>query len=205
MMFVSMRGMPEDSKIHREMNNLIEKRRFQELVKKAEKYIDENPESYLGRWWKARALTFLGDTESALKWFVEAMKKAEDEYEESKISSSIANVYNIRKNWQQSLNYTEIALELNSENVVAIIARSIALMATGSKREALQLLEKNSKLFKNNYEKACVEAVRKNKGKMLTLLEKAIEENPHTRVTVLYDPEFELYRRDPDFQKLVKV
>ena len=205
MMLVPMRGMPEDSKIRQEMNNLIATRKFQEMVEKSEKYIDENPKNYIGRWWKARALTFLGDTELALKWFIEAMKKAEDENEESKISSSIANLYNIRKNWQESLNYTEIALELNPDNVVAIIAKSIAMMATGRKNEAFQLLDKNSKLFKTAYEKACVEAVRKNKEKMLEFLEKAIEENPHTKVTVLYDPEFALYRRDSDFQKLVNV
>ena len=118
--------MLDTGKIGTEMNGLIADRRFDEIIAAADQLIEEFPESYLGRWWKARAYTLMGDTEAALHWFMEAMKKAEDDFEESKISSSMANVYNIRKDWNQSLNYTEIALELNSENVVAVIARSIA-------------------------------------------------------------------------------
>jgi tetratricopeptide (TPR) repeat protein len=132
------------------------------------------------------------------------MKKAEDELEESKISSSIANVYNIRKDWEESLNYTDIALELNPENVVAIIARSIALMATGERKGANKLLDQNIGLFKNDYQKACVAAVKRDKQKMLEHLSKAIEENPHNKVTVLHDPDFSLYTRDLEFRALLK-
>ena len=196
--------MLDAGKISTDMNNLISDRRFNEIIDKAERLIEQYPESYLGRWWKARAYTLMGDTESALHWFMEAMKKAEDDREESKISSSMANVYNIRKDWNQSLNYTEIALELNSENVVAVIARSIALMATGNRKEAYQLLDRNSKLYREDYQKACVAAVKKDKTKMLEHLKKSLTENPHNRVTVQYDPDFALYRRDPEFRALVK-
>ena len=196
--------MLDAGKIGTEMNQFIADRRFNEIIGKAERLIEEYPESYLGRWWKARAYTLMGDTESALHWFIEAMKKAEDDREESKISSSMANVYNIRKDWSQSLNYTDIALELNPENVVAVIARSIALMATGNKKEAYQLLEKNPKLYKEDYQKACVAAVKKDKAKMLEYLKKSLTVNPHNRVTVQFDPDFALYQRDSDFRALVK-
>ena len=196
--------MLDAQKIGTDMNMLIAERRFNDIVKKAEQLIDEYPDSYLGRWWIARAYTLMGDTESALHWFMEAMKKAEDDYEESKISSSMANVYNIRKDWNQSLNYTEIALELNPENVVGVIARSIALMATGNRKEAYKLLDKNTKLYKEDYQKACVAAVKKDKEKMLEYLKKAISENPHNKITVQYDPDFALYHRDPDFRALLK-
>ncbi|MCW4012435.1 MAG: hypothetical protein NWF07_05515 [Candidatus Bathyarchaeota archaeon] len=194
----------DEYKIAQEMNKLIEERRFNEMIELAEQLIDEYPDSYLGRWWTARTYTLMGDTEAALDWFMEAMKKAEDEHEESKISSSIANVYNIRKNWSESLNYTDIALELNPENVVAIIARSIALMATGERKTAHQLLDQNQRLFKEDYQKACVAAVKRDKQKMLEHLSKAIKENPHNRVTVLHDPDFSLYTRDSEFRALLK-
>lgn len=188
-----------------EMNMLIAEKNFTGMITRAEEIIENYPDKYLGYWWKARAYTLMGDTYAALHWFMEAMKRAETDHGESKISSSIANVYNIRKDWENSLNYTEIALELNPANVVAIIARSIALTAKGKKREAHQLLDINTRLYKEEYQKACVAAVKKNKEKMLIHLVNAIKENPHTRITVMYDPDFALYRNDPQFRMLLKV
>lgn len=195
----------DQSKITHEMNTLIAERRFKDMIEKAENIIDEQPNSYLGRWWTARAYTLMGDTEAALYWFMEAMKKAEDEHQESKISSSIANVYNIRKDWRESLNYTDIALELNPKNVVAIIARSIALMATGDRKTANKLLDQNKGIIKEDYQKAGIAAVKRDKQKMLEHLTKAIKENPHNRVTVLIDPDFSLYTRDPELRALLKA
>ena len=192
------------SKISTEMNKHIADRRFDEMIQLGEQIINEHPESYLGRWWIARAYTLIGDTEGALDWFMEAMKNAGDEFEESKISSSIANVYNIRKDWRESMNYTDIALELNPENVVAIIARSIALMATGDRKSANRLLDQNTRLFKEDYQKACVAAVKRDKQKMLKILAEVFKENPHNKVTVLCDPDFSLYTRDPEFRSLLK-
>jgi len=195
--------MPIDMKaITSEMNQLIAKRDFNGMIDKAESIIDEHPSSYLGRWWMARTLTFMGRTDEALDWLMEAMKRADSDEEESKISSSMANVYNVMKQWEDSLNYTAIALELYQSNVVAIIARSIALSAMGKRKEASRLLDSNQRLYVDDYQRACVAAVKRNKTKMLDHLRKAVEGTPHSKVTVQYDPEFAPYRGDPEFREI---
>ncbi len=105
--------MPIDQKaIKWEMNQLIEVRDFNGMIEKAGSIIDEHPLSYLGRWWKSRALTFMGRTDEALDWLMMAMRRADSDREESRITSSMANVYNMRKQWEDSLNFSAIALEL---------------------------------------------------------------------------------------------
>ena len=113
----------------------------------------------------------------------------------------MANVYNVMKRWEDSLNYTAIALELNPMNVVGIIARSIALSEMGKGKEASRLLDSNQRLYVDDYQKACVAAVKRKKAKMLEHLRKAVEGNPHSKVTVQYDPDFASYRRDPEFRE----
>ena len=197
--------MLETSEIDNEMNTLIAKKQFTKLLERAEMLTNDYPNCYVGRWWKARAYTFLGNTEAALNWFIEAMKQANDDMEESKISSSIANVYNIRKDWIQSLNYTEIALELNPDNISATLAKSMALTAIGKREEAHKLLEDKKELFKEEYQQAYYAAIKKDNDNMIQHLAKALKDNPQLKVTIFYDPDFEPYRKNPDLIDLLKV
>lgn len=196
--------MLDEVSINQEMNELLKERSFTEMINKAEHVIRRYPKSYLGNWWKAQTLIMTGDTEAALYCFIEALKKANNEKEESKISSSIASMYTIRKDWEQALNYAEISLELNHENLAAIITKSIALLATGKKNQAYHLIENNKHLYKDYFQKASVAAVQKDKKKMLNYLNQAIVNNPHYRVIVQFDPAFSLYRKDSEFQELIK-
>ena len=185
-----------------EMNQLIEVRDFNGMIEKAGSIIDEHPSSYLGRWWMSRALIFMGRTDEALDWLMMAMRRADSDGEESRIASSMANVYNVRKQWEDSLNYSAISLELDPRNVVGVIARSIALSATGKRNEASRLLDSNKRLYVDDYQRACVAAVKRDKPSMLKYLRNAMEESPHSKVTVRYDPDFAPYRRDPEFREI---
>ena len=195
--------MPIDQKaIKGEMNQLIAVRDFNGMIEKAGSIIDEHPSSYLGRWWMARTLTFMGRTDESLDWLMMAMRRADSDGEESRIASSMANVYNMMKQWEDSLNYSAIALKLNPKNVVGVIARSIALSATGKKNESTRLLDSNKRLYIDDYQRACVAAVKRNKSSMLEYLRKAVEGSPHSKVTVQYDPDFAPYRGDPEFREI---
>ena len=96
--------MPIDQKaIKVEMNQLISVRDFNGMLKKAGNILDDHPSSYLGRWWMARILTFMGRTNEAHDWLMMGMRKAESDEEESKIASSMANIYNVQNQWEDSL------------------------------------------------------------------------------------------------------
>jgi len=194
----------DETRINQEMNQLLAEKRFDEIIERSDEVVEEYPSSYLGRWWKARAYMLKGDSEKAFHWFIEAMKNAEDEFEESKISTGIANLYISRKKWRKALNYTEIALELNPENPEAVLARSIALAATGQRKTAYRLLDQYGRLFREDYQKAGVAAVKRDKQKLLEHLSKALRKDPGLRANVLFDPVFSVYRRDPDFKALLK-
>lgn len=195
--------MPIDyNAIKGEMNQRIASRDFNGMYEKAGNILDDHPSSYLGKWWIARALTFMGRTDEALDWLMMAMRKADSDEEESKIASSMANIYNVRKQWEDSLKFTAIALELNPGNVVGVIARSIALSATGKRDEASRLLDSNKKLYVDDYQQACVAAVRRDKAKMFEHLRKAVDRNPHSKITIQYDPDFAPYTRDSEFREI---
>jgi tetratricopeptide (TPR) repeat protein len=191
------------NQINKRMYELIAQRNFDSMIDYAEELIQKTPRSYLGRWWKARALTFNGNTDGALYWFMEAMKNAVSDEEESKIASSMANIYNVRKQWVDSLNYSSIALELNATNVVGVIAKSIALTATGRTTDANRMLDSYQGLYKDDYQRACVAAVKKDRSKMFKYLRTVLEDHPHNKVTVQFDPDFSLYREDKEFKELI--
>lgn len=186
------------------MNNLIGLGDFHSLLREAEAMVDEGPDNYIGYWWRGRALTLQGRLDEAVKAFYDAVKHADDDHEESRIMASLANVFNVRKEYDLALDYADIALELNSENPVAVLARGVALAATGEKREASEHLSSSWDKLRGSYERACGYAVTGQKTKMLDALRDDLTVNPHHRVIVLHDPEFRPYLRSPDFRALLK-
>ena len=186
------------------LNNLIWQGDFHSLLMEAEAMVDEEPDNYIGYWWRGRALTLQGRLDEAVKAFYDAVKHADDDLEESRIMASLANVFNVRKEYDMALDYADIALELNSENPVAVLTRGVALAATGDKRKASEHLSSSWGILKDSYERACGYAVTGQKENMLEALREDLAVNPHHRVTVLHDPEFRPYLRSPDFRALLK-
>ena len=194
----------ESEETRKNLNNLIGLGDFHSLLREAEAMVDEEPDNYIGYWWRGRALTLQGRLDEAVKAHYDAVKHADDDHEESRIMASLANVFNVRKESDLALDYADIALELNSENPVAVLARGVALTATGKKREASEHLSSSWGKLRDSYEQACGYAVMGQKTKMLEALRDDLAVNPHHRVTVLHDPEFRPYFRSTDFRALLK-
>lgn len=72
--------------------------------------MDKEPDNYFGYWWRGRALTLQGRLDDAVRAFYDAVKRADDDHEESRIMASLANVFNVREEYDMALDYADIAL-----------------------------------------------------------------------------------------------
>ena len=194
----------ESEETRSSLNHLIEAGDFHSLLMEAEAMVDAEADSYVGYWWRGRALTLQGRLDEAVKAFYDAVKHADDDHEESRIMASLANVFNMRGDYDMGLDYSEVALELDPGNPGAVLARVVALAATGREKEASEHLHSRWGRLRDGYERACGYAVTGQRAKMLEALREDLSINPHHRVTVLHDPEFRPYLRSPELRALLK-
>jgi len=187
------------------LNGLVAEADFEALLAEAGRIVESEPNSFIGYWWMGRALTLMGRLDDAVRAFYESVKRADDELEESRIMASLANVFNAQKKHDVAEEYAEAALELNPGNPVGVLARSVALASTGRRREASELISASWGKLTEGYERACAYAVTGQKSKLLEALREDVAANPHHRVTVLHDPEFRPYLKDPEFRAAIKT
>ena len=71
----------ESEETRKNLNNLIGLGDFHSLLREAEAMVDEEPDNYIGYWWRGRALTLQGRLDEAVKAFYDAVKHADDDHE----------------------------------------------------------------------------------------------------------------------------
>jgi tetratricopeptide (TPR) repeat protein len=195
----------ESPETRAKLNGIMAEANFGALHAEADRMVESEPSSYIGYWWRGRALTLMGRLDDAVRAFYESVKHADDDLEESRIMASLTNVFNVQKKHDIAEEYAEIALELNPGNPVGVLALCVALASTGRRREASELISANWGKLTEGYEKACAYAVTGQKSKLLEALREDLAANPHHRVTALHDPEFRSYLRDPEFRVVIKT
>ena len=176
---------------------------FELLLRKAEEIVEAEPNSYLGYWWRGRALYFQGRYDEAIKAFYDSVKRSNTDKEESMIIACIANLFNVKKDYDAAFEYSKIALELDPDNPTAILSKGVALAATGMKREASEHISLNWGKLIDGYQRAKGYALTGQKAKMLDALKDDLAKNPHHRVAVYQDPEFRPYLRDPSLRSIL--
>ncbi|OGD55894.1 hypothetical protein A3K81_00045 [Candidatus Bathyarchaeota archaeon RBG_13_60_20] len=193
----------EDAETKARMNGLIAESDFYTLLAEADRLVEAEPDSYIGYWWRGRALTLAGRPEDAVRAFYESVKRANDEAEESRVMASLANVFNVQRKHDLAEEYADASLELNPGNPVGVLARGVALASTG-RREASEFVSAHWGVLKDSYERACGYALRGQRDEAMKALRESIAAGPHHRVTALHDPEFRPYLRDPEFRSIIR-
>lgn len=182
--------------------------RFTEQFKKAlvmaEKMITNNPIKFSGYYAKAHSLEYLNRIDDSLAFFKEALKyTAEKSSERASVLASMSNQFLLTGNWNEALSTAEESLQITPKKNVALINKSIALKKLHREEEAKTILRDILPETEDKYHRACAFAGLNDKENMLKELDAAIKEDNARKIEAQFDPDFEDYREDEDFQKLV--
>ncbi|GAH60978.1 unnamed protein product, partial [marine sediment metagenome] len=122
---------------------------------------------------------------------------------QSSILSNRANVHLMMENWEFAVSDAERSARLDPENYIAIILRSAAIGNLGYPEEAERRIKEVLPRIRSHYHLACAFAVIRDKTNMLKQLSTAINLDSGLIVEAKFDPDFDKFREDPDFIKLI--
>lgn len=127
-----------------------------------------------------------------------------------RINFNIGRVWYDKKEYEISIEYFDKAISGRSNYIPAYNQKALALRRLGSLDKALKVLNLITKLDEKDeqalYNSACYYALLKNKEKAIEYLQKviAIDGNKWKKYAS-NDPDFESYKNDDDFKKLIHI
>lgn len=134
----------------------------------------------------------------------EAARYATNSKERARALNSRANALLIYHKDKEALADTEEALKIELGYSYAKLNKAIALKRLGKAAEANLLVTESIPEIEDTYTLACAYAILGNKVEMVANLEKAIKGDRQNTFSAMTDPDFEDFRKDPDFLKLLK-
>ncbi len=177
---------------------------LESALETSEKMVQLAPEDYRGYLRRGSVLLRVDKTGDALSNYSEALKHApENSPGRASVLTARSNALLTAQAWTEALSDAEEALQINPESEVAMLNKCLALKKTGKGDEAKRILEGALQGTRDNYIRACAFATLGDKAKMLAELGKGIKEDPGNRADAKYDSDFQDYRQDSDFRKLV--
>ena len=175
-----------------------------EALKVCEDILAKKPGDFLGSKLKGTALNHMGKIEDAISVHNEIIAGRKITASERASSyTSLANCFLLKGDWQSALENSEKALELDPEGYNSIGNKCLALKNIGRFEEAKEILTKTLPKIQDDYTKACYLATLEEKDKMLKHLAEAIRKDRYLLASAKFDPDFNAYRSDPEFRKLV--
>jgi len=174
----------------------------------AEKVIRIKPSDYYGYCLKSLVFIYIGKYKEAEELLEEAfVQTKENSKDRATVYTNMSHISLLENLWESALDNAEKALKIDPDESAAICNKCIALKKLGKVNEANKIMNKTltkiDSSWTGKYNRACSYAVLEDKENMLKELSDAIKEDTYFIPRAKMDPEFEVYRMDPDFRKLV--
>jgi tetratricopeptide (TPR) repeat protein len=192
------------------MSNIIQSYINLGKIKKALELAEESIKKWSKHYWfyhlEALALSRSGKVKDAIKTLEEAVNLTkEDSFYSNAWYICTSNYYLMDGDWDSALNPTELGLELFSSprDTPLICNKCAALKKLGKVEEAEKIIKEFLPKVEISYYRACFFATLEDKDNMLKELSKSFQEDVAERESAKFDPDFDYYREDPDFRKLV--
>lgn len=178
--------------------------KFKESLQTSEDGLKKSPTNTALILLKVNSLAHLGRIKESID-FVQKRLSGGALADTDKVSlyTSLSNQFLIDQNWQSALSSAENAIKLSKQAFPAIGNKCIALRKLGQKDQAKEILVQTLPLVKDEYMRACYFASLEEKDKMLDSLKRAVNADLQNQTSAKLDPDFEEYREDPDFRKIV--
>jgi len=177
---------------------------FDKALKTSEQMITRAPKAYEGYRRRGSSLIRLGKPQEAIASFDAALQyTAPDSSQRTTVLINRSNARLMAGDWQEALRDAEDALQNEADNYTAVINRCIALKNLNREEDAKEIIRDALPQIRHHYNRAGAFAVLGDKENMLAELKAAIDLDPRFTYDARSDPDFEDFRDDPDFRKLV--
>lgn len=146
------------------------------------------------------------DSEEALKYYDLRAKLSKNDTEKSYALTAKSNELLKLKRYAEGLSEEEESLRIGPKTPAAIMNKAIALKKLGHIPESEALLKEALQMTKDSFHNACAYAGLNDKENMIASLKKSLTERyVDTILWARSDPDFEDYREDPEFKKILTM
>jgi TolB-like protein/Tfp pilus assembly protein PilF len=186
-------------------------RRYEEGAKEFEDAIHLNPNLFDAYYYFARATFAIGNIERSAELFGKAAAARHEDFQSPMLQAQALRMLGrqeeTRRAEQEGINRAERALKLNPHDVRALSLGAGTLFHSQPERAmewSRRALELNPDDMGSLVNAACLHAKMKHKEEAINLLERVFARGWGKRDWVDHDPDYDILRDDPRFQKMLE-
>jgi tetratricopeptide (TPR) repeat protein len=186
-------------------------RRYEEAAKEFEDAIHLNPNLFDAYYYFARATFAIGNIERSAELFGKAAAARHEDFQSPMLQAQALRMLGrqeeTRRAEQEGINRAERALKLNPHDVRALSLGAGTLFHSQPERAmewSRRALELNPDDMGSLVNAACLHAKMKHKEEAINLLERVFARGWGKRDWVEHDPDYDILRDDPRFQKMLE-